>query len=98
MAQPRYYLITYRRQVVGPNGPIVHFVNAVIDQDPAEWLHLMLLRHDSENVVLVYAHQLTAEQHARMSQQVNDRSRTRSLPRPKPKQVPPNRGGTPRDE
>lgn len=94
MADPRYYLITYRRQIVGPTGPIVHFVNAVIDQDPAEWLHLMLLRHDSENVVLLYAHQLTAEQYGRMSQQVNEKSRTRSLPRPKPTQPRPQQGSS----
>jgi hypothetical protein len=80
-----YYLITYRRQLVGPTAPIVHFVNAVIDEDPAEWLHRMLIRHEAELIVLLYAHQLTREQYERMSQRVNDRSRTRSLPRPKPK-------------
>tara|TARA_R110002072_G_scaffold71653_6_gene171651 strand:- start:222 stop:527 length:306 start_codon:yes stop_codon:yes gene_type:complete len=83
--QSCYYLITYRRQIVGPKAPIVHFVNAVIDQDPAEWLHLMLIRHDSETIVLLYAHRLTAQQYERMSQRVNTKNRTRSLPRPKPK-------------
>ena len=84
--QSCYYLITYRRQVVGPKAPIVHFVNAVIDQDPAEWLHLMLIRHDSETIVLLYAHRLTAKQYERMSQRVNDKNRTRSLPRPRAKE------------
>ena len=83
--QRSYYLITYRRQIVGPTAPIVHFVNAVIDEDPAEWLHLMLIRHESETIVLLYAHRLTAAQYERMSQRVNNKNRTRSLPRPKAK-------------